>query len=128
MSFVKSFLAACCILFFVPVFAQQSFSVNESSPATAEGLQFGYNIVNEKEKEVGDKGNFSRFSLNFFITNMAADAKMLLYKPGFNLLGNDVSPTLVQFKCLNATGARLTSKEVTLQAKACNIMASVEDK
>ena len=116
------------MLFFVPVFAQQLFTVSESSPAVAEGLQFGYTIVNEKEKEVGDKGNFSRFSLNFFITNTAADAKMLLYKPGFNLLGNDVSPTLVQFKCLNATGARLTSKEVLLQAKACTIMASVEDK
>ena len=126
--FSRSLLTACCMLFFVPVFAQQLFSVTDSSPATAEGLQFGYNIVNEKEKEVGDKGNFSRFSLNFFITNTGAEAKMLLYKPGFNLLGNDVSPTLVQFKCLNATGARLTSKEVLLQAKACTIMASVEDK
>ena len=128
MSFVKKILAACCMFFSITAFAQQSFAVNESNPATAEGLQFGYNIVTEKEKEVGDKGNFSRFSLNFFITNVGAEAKMLLYKPGFNLLGNDVSPTIVQFKCLNATGARLTSKEVTLQAKPCSIMASVEDK
>ena len=126
--FVKMIPALFFVLLFTPLFAQETFTVTESAPATAANLQFGYNIVSEKEKEVGDKGNFSRYSLNFFVTNTSPEAKIIFYKPGFNLLGNDVSPTLVFFKCLNATGARLTSKEVQLQAKACNIMAAVEDK
>jgi hypothetical protein len=35
---------------------------------------------------------------------------------------------LVQFNCLNATGARLTSKSATIRAVACNVLALVDDK
>ena len=82
----------------------------------------------KKKKKWATKAISAGSALTFLSPIRQQMQKMLLYKSGFNLLGNDVSPTLVQFKCLNATGARLTSKEVLLQAKACNIMASVEDK
>ena len=109
-------------------FAQEALTVTEIKPVTINGLKAGYNIINEKEKEVGNKGNFSRFSIQYFVTNVSDETKIILFKQGFNLLNNDVSPTLVQFKCLNATGARFTSKESILQAKPCTIPVSIEDK
>ncbi|MFI5133642.1 MAG: RICIN domain-containing protein [Chitinophagales bacterium] len=116
-----------CILSFMAV-AQQSYPVTESMPQTVEGLTAGYNISNEKEKEVGNKGDFSRYSINFYVTNSSNEAKIILNKQGFNLLGSDVSSGLVQFKCVNATGARLTSKELNLQAKPCTLQVLVDDK
>lgn len=87
----------------------------------------GFHIKNEKEKEVGNQGNFSRYAVQFYVTNTTGEAKMLLRKQGFTVF-NDPSPDLVRFDVLNATGARLTSKRLTLQAPACNVMAVVEDK
>jgi len=124
----KYLLLAFCMFISTASFAQETFTVTDTEPVTAGSLKFGYNITNETQKEVGNKGDFSRFSVQFYVTNTSSEAKILLYRTGFNLFGSDVSPTLVQFNCLNATGARLTSKEALLQAKPCNVMASVEDK
>ncbi len=116
-----------CILSCMAV-AQQAYPVTDSMRQTVEGLTAGYNIVNAKEKEVGNKGDFSRYSINFYVTNSSNEAKIILNKQGFNLLGSDVSSGLVQFRCINATGARLTSKELSLQAKPCMLQVSVDDK
>jgi Ricin-type beta-trefoil lectin domain-like len=126
--YLRIILLFCSSLSFIPAFSQQPFTVTQSAPARLDGLKAGYTLVNEKEKEVGDKGNFSRFSIEFYITNETNQAKIILYKQGFNLLASDVSPNLVLFRCINATGARMTSKEFSLQAKTCMIPALVEDK
>ncbi len=107
--------------------AQQPFDVSDSVPITVNGLEMGYHIKSAEEKEVSDKGNFSRYSVQFYITNTTTEAKIILYKEGWNILGN-VSDYLVRFDCLNATGARFTSKGATLEAAPCNILADVEDK
>jgi hypothetical protein len=109
-------------------FAQQIFTVRDSFPVATGGLKVGYSLVSEKEKEVGSKGNFSRFSVEFYVSNISAEAKVILFRQGFNLLNSDVSPDLVKFRCQNATGARLTSKELTLQARPCIVQAITEDK
>jgi hypothetical protein len=110
------------------VMAQQAYPVGDTAALQAGGLTYGYHIVSEKEKEVGNKGDFSRFSLQFFVTNSSYDAKMLVRRQGSGLLVSNTSYNLVRFQCTNATGARLTSKEVTLQAKPCIIEAIVDDK
>jgi Ricin-type beta-trefoil lectin domain-like len=109
------------------MFAQSAFGVTESAPVNVNGLTMGYTIKSEEEKEVGNKGNFSRFSVKFYVTNSTQEAKIILYKDGFNVLGN-VSDQLAQFNCLNATGARFTSKSAIIQAAPCNVMALVDDK
>lgn len=109
------------------IFAQQSYVVTESAPVTVNGLTMGFNIKSEEEKEVRNKGNFSRYAVKFYITNTTQESKILLYKEGFNPLGS-ISDQLAQFNCLNATGARLTSKSAILQAAPCNVMALVDDK
>jgi hypothetical protein len=96
-------------------------------PVTVNGLTMGYTIKSEEEKEVGNKGNFSRYSIRFYITNTTQEAKIMLYKDGWNLFGN-TSDKLVQFNCLNATGARLTSKTATLNAAPCTVMGVVDEK
>jgi Ricin-type beta-trefoil lectin domain-like len=109
------------------IFSQSAYQVTESAPANVGGLVMGYTIKSEEEKEVRNKGNFSRFSVKFYVTNSTQEAKIILYKDGFNPLGN-VSDQLAQFNCLNATGARLTSKSALIQAAPCNVMALVDDK
>jgi len=109
------------------VFAQQAVTVTDSMPAMFNGLQMGFQILKQSEKEVGDKGNFSRYSLRFYVTNTTNEAKIIMYKQGFNPLGGS-SPEVARFNCLNATGARLTSKTASLQAPPCNVLADVEDK
>ena len=123
-----------CLLLFIacrfPAIAQQSapIPVTDSLPAMYQGLQAGYSITGASEKEVGNKGNFSRYKLRFFITNTAPEAKLLMQTPGFLFKVGSVSPEIVQFKCANATGARLTNKEATLRLQPCNIEATVDDK
>ncbi len=108
-------------------FGQSAYQVTEAAPVNLNGLSMGYSIKSEEEKEVGNKGNFSRFSVRFYVSNTTQESKIMLYKEGLNLLGN-VSDQLAQFNCLNATGARLTSKSAIIEAMPCNIMALVDDK
>ena len=108
-------------------FAQQPIAVTDSSPVTIGGLKAGYRIVTEKEKEVGNKGNFSRYSIEFFVTNVTNEAKIILYKQ-FNLLSNEVSPEIVLFRCSNATGARMTVKDVSLRANPCVLQTLIDEK
>lgn len=109
--------------------AQQIFTVTDSFPATVNGLTAGYTITEASEKEVGSKGNFSRYKIKFYVTNNSSQAIVIMHKPGFNLFGSGVVfDAVVQFKCSNATGARLTNKEATVRAKPCYVDAIVEDK
>lgn len=119
------FVILCCNC----AMAQQptAFTVADSTPAVFNGLQMGYSILSAKQKEVGDKGTFGRYSVRFYVTNTSGEAKILMYKQGFTFL-SDLSPAVAQFNCLNATGARLTSKEAIINAPACNVLANVEDK
>lgn len=107
--------------------AQSVYPVTDMAPVNLNGLTMGYTIKSEEEKEVGNKGNFSRFSVKFYVSNTSQESKIMLFKDGFNLLGN-VSDQLAQFNCLNATGARFTSKSAIIQAAPCNVLAIVEDK
>lgn len=107
--------------------AQPSYPVTDTTPVTVNGLLMGYHIKSAEEKQVSDKGNFSRYSMQFYITNTTSEAKIILYKEGWNVL-NNVSDYLARFDCFNATGARFTSKSTTLEAAPCNILAQVDDK
>jgi len=124
------FLAALfATLLCTTVFAQQPLAalpVTDSIAANVNGLQMGYTILSAKEKEVGNKGNFGRYSLRFYVTNTTGEAKIVMYKQGFSL--GDLSPQVAHFSILNATGARLTNKMVDLNMPAANVLANVEDK
>ena len=68
------------ILLFILVFSgvadaqQQVFNITDSIGANANGLYAGYEIVDFKQKEVSDKRNFGRYSIDFFVTNTGTEA------------------------------------------------------
>ena len=108
--------------------AQQTFTVYDSLPVTVNGLQAGYSISSESEKEVGKKGDFSRFKIRFYLTNTSSQAQILYRKPAIIGGSGSLSPILALFKCTNATGARLTNKMASMEMQPCRIEATVEDK
>src|ERR1700761_7011510 len=83
----------------------QTFMIPDTAAMTYDGLVCGYKIKSATQKEVGNKGDFSRYSLQFYIYNNTREAKLFLFNDGWQI-GNDVSPNIVQFDILNATGAR----------------------
>jgi hypothetical protein len=105
---------------------QQFIPITDSAPALANGLKAGYIITGESEKEVGKKGNFSRYKLRFYITNMTGETRVLRERE--LLHPNQPGALLVRFTCLNATGARLTSTECSISASPFNGEEWVESK
>jgi hypothetical protein len=124
---MKRTIALLLICVQANAYTQQTLPVTDSMPAMSEGLKAGYDIAGASEKEVGDKGNFSRYKIHFYVTNTSNEAKLILYKPSSSIFGGSASPELVKFKCSNATGARFTNKEATLSAKPCIIDALVDE-
>jgi hypothetical protein len=122
------FLISISMLVYCSVTAQPAtFGITDKQPALVDGLELGYTIKSTEVKAVSNKGDFSRYSVSFFVHNTTNQGKIMLYKQGWNIL-NNVSDQLAQFNCLNATGARLTSKEAIINAEACNVLALVDNK
>jgi hypothetical protein len=116
----KRFLLLCAgTMIFNLAIAQQGSPVTDQQPVVIEGLSCGYHIKSLETKTVGDKGNFSRYSISFFVQNVSGYPRVLPFRPGVNGM-NGVADNLVQFNCLNATGARLTSKYAVIKAPPYN--------
>jgi hypothetical protein len=118
---ILSFVAICGTAY------AQTVSITDKEPGNLGGLSMGYIIKSTEVKAVSNKGDFSRYAIKFYVTNTSPETKIILYKQGWNVLGN-VSDRLVRFNCLNATGARFTSKQADISAPACNVLALVDDK
>jgi hypothetical protein len=95
--------------------AQQTFPVTDTQPVLINKLSIGYAIKSTEVKAVGDKGNFSRYSIRFFVTNTTNAPLVIPYSQGPNPSAN-VSDLLVRFNILNATGARFTSNVALIKA------------
>lgn len=109
-------------------FNPKTFPVKDSMPVTYNGLQAGYNIESETEKTVGKKGDFSRFKIKFWLTNTGTEAKIVYRNMDFFGHSGPINNSIALFKCLNATGARLTNKMATMEMQPCKIQATVEEK
>jgi hypothetical protein len=118
---IRHLLLLCIVLTMgKTTFAQpQGFAVTDQQPVMIEGLSCGYRIKSLETKQVSDKGNFSRYSISFFVKNATNQPRILPFRPGVNGV-NQVSDMLVQFICTNATGYRLTSKYAVLKAQPYN--------
>ena len=89
------------------VWGQQAYPVTDTQPVLINGFNVGYAIKSTEVKAVGDKGNFSRYAIKFYVTNTTNQPFIIPYRDGPNHPGN-VSSLLAKFNILNATGARLT--------------------
>src|SRR5882724_6418445 len=119
-------LIPACIALWLPAHSQQVISVPADAPVTTGGLKIGFNL--SRGQEAPAKANNNRYNTEFYVTNITSEAKIILFKQNFEVAGGDVSPNLVQFDCLNATGAERTSKGTTVQAKPCTVTALVDDR
>ena len=99
--------------------AQQVYPVSDTVPVMVNGLQIGYHIKSTEVKAVGDKGNFSRYSIKFFVTNTTNAPLIIPFGQGPNPSAH-VSDLLVRFNILNATGARFTSNVAFIKAMPLN--------
>lgn len=109
-------------------FNPKTFEVTDSMPVTYNGLKAGYEIKEESEKTVGKKGDFSRYKIKFYLTNTSSEAKIMYRNLSFGGHSGPITNNIALFKCLNATGARLTNKMAMMELQVCKLEADVEDK
>lgn len=107
----------------VQLFAQPSKPVTEENPYIEDGIEYGYSIKNVSTKEVSNK-DFSRYEVTLYATNKSECSRVVLLDQGISKPLNDIK-TLAKFDCLNATGARLTSKSGEVSAKPMFVTARV---
>ncbi len=97
--------------------AQSSYNLEEGKPFVLNGLEYGYEIRNERKKGI-KKEEFDRFEINAFVINKSGCIKLMF--PKQKLLGLDYLDVMAEFDCINATGKRLTSKSAKVKAREFN--------
>ncbi|UFH52377.1 ABC transporter permease [Spirosoma sp. KNUC1025] len=94
---------------------QPAYDITDKQPAQLNGLEYGYSIRNESKKDIGSKGTFNRYEMTVYVTNKSGCTK--LFFPRQTTFGLQNQDLLANFDCVNATGARLTSKTTTVRAR-----------
>lgn len=105
---------------------QQAKAITEETPLVVDGIEYGYSIKNAGTKEVSNK-DFSRYEVTLYATNKSECSRIVLFGQSLSLLESDFK-TLAKFDCINATGARLTSKTGEVNAKPMFVTARVSTK
>lgn len=105
--------------------AQESSLVTETQPLTTNGLEIGYQINSTEVKTIGDKGDFNRCVVEFYVLNKRTTPQIILYKTdGISKIS--ASDELAEFQCLNATGAQNSVKAATILAEPCKVFGLVD--
>lgn len=102
---------------------QQSKAITEETPVVSDGIEYGYSIKNISTKEVNNK-DYSRYEVTLYATNKSGCSRVALLDQNLSSLFTDIS-VLAKFDCINATGARLTSKSGDVSAKPMYVTARV---
>ena len=110
----KQLLTICVLLTTLGSFAQTAYDLEEDRPATMNGVEYGFNIRNERKKEVKDE-EYNRFEITIYVVNKSGCSRLMF--PKQTVFGLENQNLLAEFNCLNATGKRLTSKGGSLNAK-----------
>jgi hypothetical protein len=109
-------------------FSQQVVNLDENTPYTYNGLEYGFYISNESSKEVKGE-DYYRYELNLYVTNKSGCLKLVPFKTGGtnNNSGSNDEILLAEFNCTNATGKRLTAKKGSVSAKPWYSSVKVSD-
>ncbi len=94
--------------------AQASYSLEEGKPYVLNGIEYGFNIKNERKKGIKNE-EYNRFEITAYVVNKSGCTKIML--PKGTLFGPDYQDVVAEFDCLNATGKRLTSKSAKVKAR-----------
>jgi len=117
---MKKLIISFAAIFFVvnTAFSQQVVNLDEKTPYSNDGLDYGYYITNESTREVNGEDYF-RYEVNLYVTNKSGCLKLIPFRNGWKSTssGNDDAVLLAEFNCTNATGKKLTAKKGTVSAK-----------
>src|SRR5215813_3338750 len=103
------------LLISYPAFSQQIVDLEENTPYSYNGFEYGFYISNERSKEVkGD--DYERYEVNLYITNKSGCIKLIPFKSSSTKPEEEIVEG--EFNCRNATGKRLTAKSGKINAKA----------
>lgn len=95
--------------------AQVTYDVTSNKPVQLNGLEYGYSVKNESTKEVSNLGTFKRYEITVYVTNKSGVTKLMpCRQTSFGVRNQDL---LAHFDCLNATGAKLTSRTTSVRAR-----------
>lgn len=120
----KIWMAALGLITAPVLHAQQIVELEENTPFSNNGLEYGYFITNEKSK--GVKGeDYERYEINLYVTNKSGCIKLIPFPSGTDQ--NEEEITVAEFSCRNATGKRLTSKNGKVNAKPWFTQVKVTD-
>lgn len=120
-----SFLLAA-VLFALPVCAQVT-PLEEKNPETLNGVEYGYYIRNEQQKNVKDE-EYSRFEITLYVTNKSGCSKIFPERSSsFSSSSSDAASLIAGFSCLNANGKRLTAKGGSVKAKEFYITVKLKE-
>ncbi len=123
---MKVYILGLALLLFPKISTcQQSFDIEEGKPFVQNGIEYGFEIRNERKKDI-KKEEYARFEITAYVTNKSGCTKIMF--PNRGLLGITYQEILADFDCLNATGKRLTSKSATIRAKDFNTPYSYNTK
>ena len=109
--------------------AQSVYDLALGEPTNLNGVEYGYSIYNECQKEVTNVGTFRRYELVVYVANKTGGP--LLFPTRQTSFGVKNQDLLAHFDCLNATAAKLTSKTTAVRARpqstADEVLAQASD-
>jgi hypothetical protein len=111
-------------LILITTFSQQVINLDENTPYSYNGLEYGFYISNESSKEVKGE-DYYRYELNLYVTNKSGCLKLVPFKTSGT--GSNDEILLAEFNCTNATGKRLTAKKGSVSAKPWYSSVKVSD-
>jgi hypothetical protein len=123
---MKAIFILALVVFSSVAKAQQAKPITEETPLLADGIEYGYSIKNAGTREVNNK-DYSRYEVTLYATNKSQCSRIVLYGQSMSLFESDMK-TLARFDCINATGAKLTSKSGEVSAKPMFVNARVTTK
>ena len=109
-------LLVLSVVLTLPSIAQSIYEIPTSQPIQVDGIEYGYKIRNECKKDFINLGTFNRCELTVYVTNKSGSKK--LFSPRQTSFGVRDQDLLAHFDCLNATGAKLTSKTIAVRARS----------
>jgi hypothetical protein len=115
----KLTLSIAAVFIIIVCSAQQVVNLDENTPYSSNGLEYGYYISNESKKEV--KGEpYERYEVNLYVANKSGCIKIIPFKGSWSGSGsssNSDDVLVAEYNCTNATGKKLTAKKGTVSAK-----------
>lgn len=101
-------------IFLTPFYGQK---ITDGATVDVNGLAVTFNILNKESVNVGGK-SFDRYKVSATVTNNSGKSINMRLATAPQIVTNI---GLVEINCINATGAKLTSKKIDIKPKPHNL-------